>query len=95
MAAAAKIVVPTPEVSPATIPEATSKGKSKERRSDSQAASFEPAKKKEKIPMPELRSWNQRRSQQQSTPLIRKRRKCLQLLRHIRNQRGRRQGPKV
>ena len=39
VAVAAKIVVSTPEVSPATVPEATSKRKSKERGSDSRAAS--------------------------------------------------------
>ena len=58
VAAAVKIVVPTAEVSPTTVPEVTSKGKNKERGLDSRAASSKPAKKKEKIPHRKLRSWN-------------------------------------
>ena len=59
IAAAAKIVVPTPEVSAAIVPEAILKGKAKEKGSKSRAASSDPAsqrsgKKKEKAPTPEV-----------------------------------------
>ena len=64
VAAAAKIVVPTPEVSLATVSEDTSKGKNKERRLDSRAASFELGKKKEKIPTPEVKELE---SEEEST----------------------------
>ena len=52
-------MVPTWEVSPAAIPEVTSKGKSKEKELESRAASSKPAsqkseKKKAKVPSPEV-----------------------------------------
>ena len=59
VAAATRIVVPTPEVSLAVVPEVTPKGKSKEKESESQATSSEPAsqkngKKKVKVSSPEV-----------------------------------------
>ena len=59
VAAAAKIVVPTPEVSPAAVPEAIPKEKNKAKESESKVAISEPAsqnsgKKKTKAPSPEV-----------------------------------------
>ena len=59
VAAVAKIVVPTPEVSSPAVPEVTPKGKRKEKESESRAASSKPAfqksgKKKTKVPSPEV-----------------------------------------
>ena len=59
VAAAAKIMVLTPKVSALAVPEATPKGKAKEKGSESRAASSDPAsqrsgKKKEKVPTLEI-----------------------------------------
>ena len=59
IAAATKIVVPTPEVFPTVVSEVTPKRKSKEKESESRAVNSEPAsqksrKKKVKVPSPEV-----------------------------------------